>query len=353
MNPAPDDLQALETAHRNLMLAADTVAGEAARVDLVRLRLSQPDPPPPPPDPALPAVGIGGSGAFGALPRAQRQALLATAAAAGITHFRFDVQWNGTEYAKGKYGFKAVIEKVQDITAAGLTPMCLVGWPPPFYRRNATDPNSAPKDDALTRAAWEAWCRALFSTLYQYGVRRYEIWNEPNFMFMQPVSPGLWADLVLNAYSTARDISAHIRIISGGVCPAVDAAPRSMSASRFYDAVLQFEPDFFRYVNEVGIHPYAGNHTSLLQGKFWREQVTYLSSIIPAEVPFCGTEHGWLSGPNPESERSDLYVDSIRTWPEAAPVYLFSLFDFAEPYGLLLKDGTPKLTYLALKDLLT
>jgi hypothetical protein len=70
-------------------------------------------------------------------------------------------------------------------------------------------------------------------------------------------------------------------------------------------------------------------------------------------VPLCGTEHGWKSGPNTEPERALLYVDSLLTFPDQrAPLFLFSAFDFAELYGLLKADFTPKPVYDAIKSLL-
>jgi hypothetical protein len=170
---------------------------------------------------------------------------------------------------------------------------------------------------------------------------------------MQPVSPARWVDLVLEAHNAAVDISRHITIIAGGVCPAVDTPPRSVSASRFYDAVLLHEPEFFEYVDEVGIHPYAGDHNHLLDGKFWKTQALYIESLMPARVPLCATEFGWKSGKNTEPERVDLYTDAVRSYPDQrAPLFLFSLFDFAEPYGLLDAAGQPKPVYAALRDML-
>jgi hypothetical protein len=354
--PTDDDLTALATAHTNLMLAADSVAGEAARVDLVRSRLAQPVPPPPPPDPALPAVGVGGSGSFGSLSVDNQNAVLGLMRAAGITHFQFDCPWSSVETSKGVYNLSVVVARAKRVLAAGLIPQVLVGWTPSFYRQagGTAGSNTAPRwSDQIVRNAWDAFLRALFAALVPLGVRRFEIWNEPNGLFMQPVSPGVWADMVIAAHVVASDISRHIVIVSGGVCPRPNTPPTSMDASAFYDAVLAFEPDFFDFVDEVGIHPYAGNHNKLLAGQFWTKHVAYLQTLLPAEVPLCGTEHGWKSGPNTEPERALLYVDSLLTFPDQrAPLFLFSAFDFAELYGLLKADFTPKPVYDAIKSLL-
>lgn len=357
--PTTDDLAALAKAQTDLRSAEDTIADAASSIDIVlhRLAVEVPEPPPcpdcppiPPPDLVLPTVGIGGSGAFGGLTPANQTAMLKLAKACGIKQFRFDCQWAGIERTKGQYSTKTVVEKAKRVLAEGLVPMVLVGWAPSFYRQNPADPNSAP-----TVASLEAWRRFLYrlmGDLYAVGVRRFEIWNEPNFLFMQPVSPELWADLVLIASDVAASISVHIRIISGGVCPAVDTPPRSMGASLFYDKVLAHEPRFFQFVHEVGIHPYAGDHTKLKDGQFWQKHVSHIRQIKPVEVPFCGTEHGWKSGKNTEVERSKLYADTVLNWDEGAPVYLFSLFDFVEKYGLVTATGEPKPVYTTLQNLL-
>lgn len=303
--------------------------------------------------PALPRVGIGGSGAFGGLPRDRRLRVLDLMADCGITDFRTDCQWAGVERTQGAYSLAGIRDRCVDIVAAGLEPMVLTGWPPSFYRANPTaGGNSAPKDDAATLLAWRRYLQALFAALYAVGVRRFEIWNEPNFLFMQPVSPALWAKLVRIAHEVAAGISRHIVIVAGGVCPAVDTPPRSMGATIFYDAVLAADPKFFEVVDEVGIHPYAGNHTKLTAGQFWTKHAVPLRARVPAHVPLCGTEHGWKSVANTEAERVDLYVDSVLSWKEPTPLYLFSAFDFAEPYGLVDKDLNPKPVYHALKELL-
>lgn len=303
--------------------------------------------------PKLPAVGVGGSGAFGGLPRAKQQEYLALMRAAGITHFRFDHQWAGSERTKGVYTFGNVVQRAQDVIAAGLIPQVLIGWAPAFYRVNAADPNSAPDIRKGALEGWRAWVSKLMAALFAVGVRRFEVWNEPNFMFMQPVSPALWASLVRIVHEEASKISRRIVVVAGGVCPAVDQPTRSQGASMFYDNVLVADPAFFQVIDELGIHPYAGDHTKLKAGQFWTKHVAHLQAIKPAELPLCGTEHGWKSGRNTEDERVALYVDTILTWTEPAPVFVFSCFDFAEPYGLLTADGTPKPVYDAIKELLT
>lgn len=353
--PTDDDLTALTRAEKIINDGLLSFEEALGLVETVHERLAVPAPPPPPPDPALPAVGIGGSGAFQGMQRDRRRGYLRLARAAGITHFRFTVSWSSCEQVKGRYQFGGVLAMVDDILAEGLVPCPLVGWTPPAYRPTGTThgANAVPDYTKGALVAWESFLRALFALLHPKGVRRYEIWNEPNFLFMQPVSPAVWADLVMTAHAVACDISRHIRIIAGGVCPAVDRPTRSMGASMFYDAVLDHVPEFFEFVDAVGIHPYAGNHTRLLDGQFWQRHVTYLDQLVPDEVPLCGTEHGWKSGPNTEEERAELYVDSILSFPDQRePLFIFSLFDFAELYGILTADGQPKPVYHALRDLL-
>lgn len=354
--PTSDDLAALTTAQAALRQAEDTISDAASAIDIVTHRLSvevpepEPCPEPPPPALSLPLVGIGGSGAFAGLTEAKRGQMLSLAKACGITEWRVSIHWAGIERTKGRFTTTGAVALCRQIIDAGLRPMVLVGWAPSFHRQNPTDQNSAPTPASLPY--WREFLLVLFNDLYAIGVRRFEIWNEPNFLFMQPVSPELWADLVLIASDVAGEISRHIRIIAGGVCPAVDTPPRSMGASAFYDKVLAHEPEFFRFVDEVGIHPYAGNHTKMKDGQFWTKHVSHIRQLKPVEVPFCGTEHGWKSGVNTEVERSRLYSDTVLNWDEGAPVYLFSMFDFAEKYGLVTAAGEPKPVYTTLQNLL-
>lgn len=353
--PTDDDLAALRAASAAITAAELALHDTNGQLQLVTSRLSEPAPPPPPPDPALPAVGIGGSGAFGGLPAATRQEYLALMRAAGITHFRTDCRWDTMERTRGVYVFDGVKTRIREIIAAGMVPQLLVGWAPKFYRKaTSTSANDAPLDNDTTRHAWDAFLRAMFAALVPLGALRYEIWNEPNFQFMQPVSPALWADLVIGAHVAASDISRRIVIVAGGVCPAVDTPPTSMSASKFYDAVLTFEPDFFNFVDEVGTHPYAGDHNKLTAGKFFLTQQSHIASLAPADVPLCATEFGWKSGKNTEAERVTLYTDAIVSYPDKrAPLFLFSAYDFTEAYGILDSAGRPKPVYDAIRKLLT
>lgn len=368
--PTSDDLTALEGVSTHLKETASALEDAAGVLTVVQARLSVPVEPPPPPPPALvlPEVGICGASTFNALTRPARQAALALIRAAGITHFRFDASWVSIERTKGVYNLAPKVELATDIIAAGLIPVAVVAYAPPFYRRVAADQFSAPTQAAVDQA-WPVFLRALFAALYAVGVRRYEMWNEPNHAGppgMSPVLPELYADLCLEAHAVASDISRHIQLVAGVISPAPDKLPSALGGTSFLKAILAYEPEFFRFVDEWSLHPYPGMSATtpkralkLLDGWFWRQQYATTRALVPTDIPICATECGWSTFEMSETTQAEMIVDGIRTWPERGVFYLFNWQDWGATaardnrQGLLRVDGKPKASYQAVKDLLT
>lgn len=357
--PTDDDLRAIGDTADYLRETITHLTEDAARLDLVRSRLSEPAPPPPPPEPALPAVGVVGASSWNRMPASQRTAALDLIAAAGITHFRFGCPWASIERRKGVYDFRLYVTLAREIVEAGLIPIAVVAYTPSFYRPAGGDMFSTPTREGVL--AYGVFCRALFQALVPLGVFRYEVWNEPNHKGppgMWPVSPGVYVDLLLEAHNAASDISRHIRLVAGAVCPAPDKLPNALGASGFTRACLDYEPELWQFCDEWSVHPYPGT-TALLDGQFWQRHMPAIHDLVPAHVPISATECGWSTHDMSEDDQADYIVGAILDWPETGVFYLFNWQDWGtvpardNRQGLCRLDGSLRPAYHAVKNLLT
>lgn len=362
--PTDDDLAAIQNTADYLHETIGHLTEDAARLTLVRDRLAVPAPPPPPAKPALSPVGVVGASSWNQLPAIQRQDALHLMRQAGITHFRLGVPWSSVERRPGVYALDFYKTLVREVVYAELVPIIVTGYTPTDLRPAGGDMFSAPRSPAY-EARWEGYLRALFVALCPLGAWRYEIWNEPNHKGppgMWPVSPGLYSDMCMIAHKASCDFDRRIRLVAGAISPAPDKLPNALGGTKFLEQVLQHEPDFFSFVDEWSLHPYAGT-TTFLDGPMWKKHYGPTRALMPANIPMSATECGWATAPGKgvtEQVQASRLTQAITDWSahEAGVFYIFNWRDWGtgadrdNSQGLARLDGTLRPSYFAVKNLL-
>ncbi|HWM54459.1 MAG TPA: hypothetical protein VNO20_03630 [Solirubrobacterales bacterium] len=173
-----------------------------------------------------------------------------------------------------------------------------------------------PVDSARQRREWQAF---LTAAVERYGpggqfwaehgpasgdfvpprpVRRWQVWNEPNFFyFATPVSPGRYARLLKLSHQAIVRTDPRAEVILGGLFGnPKERPPRAMDATDFLDrlyAVRGIKQSF----DGVALHPYAASAAELRRLTEALRGVTVRNRDRRAGLYL--TEVGWGSQRNP------------------------------------------------------
>jgi hypothetical protein len=98
--------------------------------------------------------------------------------AAGIRWIRTDLNWAGTERAKGVYNFSVFDGLLKDLEAHHIAAWFILDYGNPLY-----DKDSPHTDE--DRTAFAAWAAAAVTHFAGHGIV-WEMWNEPNIGFWKP-----------------------------------------------------------------------------------------------------------------------------------------------------------------------
>jgi hypothetical protein len=160
--------------------------------------------------------------------------------------------------------------------------------------------NHAPIDTPQERAAWQGFLAALaqrygpggsfFAGGSEWPIRRWQIWNEPNFAvyWQSPQSAQAYGELVKLSASALRSVDPKAKIVLAGVAAVHDGVPWA----GFLKEVLAV-PGIRRNFDFVGFHPYSEDLRML------RSQLDRMRRILRRSgyrrTPLAVTEIGWAS----------------------------------------------------------
>ncbi|MGE0067150.1 MAG: hypothetical protein AB7T48_07325 [Solirubrobacterales bacterium] len=175
---------------------------------------------------------------------------------------RVPFYWSRCESERGSYDFTELDAVVGAAAAHGIRILPFVYGTPPWL---ATDAARPPLDSAAARGAWSRYLRRLVERYGPGGefwkgsagvlpIRRWQIWNEPNFrLFWQPhPEPRRYARLLGLAADAIRGADPGAKIVLGGVAP-VGAGYRPWVFLRQLYRVPGVKRDF----DFVALHPYS------------------------------------------------------------------------------------------------
>jgi hypothetical protein len=175
---------------------------------------------------------------------------------------RFPVYWPQVEPVSGIYDFSRLDALVGDAADQGIELLPFVVATPPWLGGDAVRP---PIWTARARGAWKRFLRALVSRYGPDGafwqgrqrrepIRRWQIWNEPNFViFWHPrPAPAQYAKLLRLAAAAIRGRDPGAEIVLAGVAPVGAGFLPWTYLRRLYRV-----PGVKRSFDLVALHPYA------------------------------------------------------------------------------------------------
>jgi hypothetical protein len=315
---------------------------------------------------------------------------------AGFDWFKYSVYWSDIEPDQdGIYIWSTVDWRLDEVCPLGLNLLLRV--------ERASDDWRPIRDDEL--AGWQAFFQALASHVAQkratcatsYHVA-FEIWNEPNLDFQwnyEPVDPVRYTEMVKRAYLGAKASDPTIPIVAGSLAPTggLDGG-RAMNDVDFLEAM--YGAGLSDHFDAISIHNYGFGGAP--DDETWGNGITNflraedIHAVMVAhgdgDKSVWGTEFGWLMDASEEGhpeclsywdsigflwqkvsaaqqadylQRSFAYADA--NWPWMG-VMIVSGLDFSmlpeswyatcDPlrwFAVLKPDGSPRLSYTALKEM--
>lgn len=200
-------------------------------------------------------------GFFGVVPQEPPSAAEFGRMRGTVETLRMPIDWFEVEAGPGEYDFGAVDSEIGAAAEAGIRVMPFVYGRPAWLGAQ----NRAP----LGGRALATWKRFLGVLVGRYGprgsfwigrkklaIRRWQIWNEPNFrLFWAPkIEPAGYAKLLRASATTIRAADPEANIVLAGVAP-VGAGMKTWVFMRRLLKVPGVRSDF----DFAAIHPYSAN----------------------------------------------------------------------------------------------
>lgn len=187
--------------------------------------------------------------------------------AARIGYIRAPVAWSGVESRPGSYNWAGLRGVVRAGARAGISIMPFLystpGWVSPKVTNLPVGGN-----------ATQAWTNFLTAAVRRFGpngsfwaenpdlpevpIRRWQIWNEPNFhYFTTPASPARYARLLRASSLAIKAVDPGAEVITGGLFGKPrERPPRAMPAAQFLNRLYRVR-GIKRFFDGVALHPYA------------------------------------------------------------------------------------------------
>ena len=179
-----------------------------------------------------------------------------------VRTLRIPIFWYQAEPRPGEYRFAELDEAITGAAQAGIRVLPFVYGSPSWVSRDSAVP---PLGSPAAQHAWSGFLRQLVRRYGPHGdiwegresklpIRRWQIWNEPNFLlFWRPrPSPRDYARLLRASARAIRDEDPRATIVTAGIAP-VEAGMRPWNFLRRMYEVPGVRGDF----DVVGLHPYA------------------------------------------------------------------------------------------------
>lgn len=288
---------------------------------------------------------------------------------------RMVFDWGALEPRPGEYEFGALDETLTAAATQGVRVLPVVGGAPPWVGGG-----TARWMPPLGKAKLRAWRKFLRRLVGRYGpggrfwrgasraepIRRWQVWNEPNYplFWSGPPSPEAYVRLLRASAAAIRGVDPRAKIVAAGLAPISGEPPPWEFLRQMYRV-----PGAKRAFDVVALHPYTNTAARV------ETEVELTRAVMTAagdrRTPLLISEIGLASsrGPSPYdrgrrgqarflSRALGRLAAGRRRW-HIGGVYWYSLRDgghdpycvFCQRSGLLRADGRPKPSWFALRRL--
>lgn len=269
---------------------------------------------------------------------------------AGVTWMRYFPEWHSMQPAKGQWDFKRADDFVASAKKHGITVAGGFWYAAPW----ATTDGGTRRVPLKDPQDWKDYVKGMVAR-YGKDVQWWEVWNEFNGSFAEGGTPQIYADMVKDAYTTAKATNPGVKIglsVANFDLGFLDATIKAGAAGHF---------DF------VCVHPYE-NLGSLAHGgeRGYLSLTASIRQMLAAngqkqDLPLWITEFGIQSAIKPDAAADEKqaeiftkgYVLSLAQgfdkvfWFEArGPAY-----GKGTDHGILREDWSKRLVYEAYRTL--
>lgn len=268
---------------------------------------------------------------------------------AGFGWIRDEVYWSEVEKEKGVFRFPPDYDHyLQAAQARGIQVLLILDFGNALYSGME---KGAPATD-VERQAFARYCGQVVRRYKPFGVRHYEIWNEPNAStFWRPrPNPGDYAKLLGAAYKSCKDADPGATVLG---------CSTSGTDLDFIGRVL--DAGSGRFMDAVSFHPYCA---PLPPEKKLPQDISKLKSLAPGK-PLWISEFGYpthTAEAGVDEETQANYLVRAFLLSRASPsIERVSWYDFQNDgedradaehnFGLVRKDLTPKPSFGAFKTM--
>ncbi len=296
-------------------------------------------------------------------------------ASLGARWIRFDMSWADVQ-AGGREMFDWTEYDfiIQEIINRNIKPLVILDWTPNWAKADDCSDDWCPPASMVDFAVF---ARAATERYRAYGVRHWEVWNEPNISIFWKPNPDVaaYASMLIAVSGAIKDVDPGAVVLSGGLSPGTGAT----------DGTSITPQDFLRGLYDNGakdsfdafnVHPYCYGSDFDCPGtyaasSFW-SQISETPDSIRAIMIANGdsTKKIWATefgvptdgggGSVSEAAQAQMVTDSYALWQTydfAGPLFWYSFSDSCGAstdkecwFGLVGADGTEKPAAQAFRD---
>ncbi len=222
-----------------------------------------------------------------------------------VESLRFLLRRALVEPSRGEYDWSSVDPVVEASARHRIELLPMVYGSPEWAHEIEAHP---PLDDAADRGAWRRFLTALIDRYGPRGefwrvrpgrphpIRRWQLWNEPNFDFYWDPSPSAreYGRLIQISADTIRRADPDAEIMLGGVASVQSGVPWWRFMRNLYE-----RPGVKRDFDSVALHPYSPGIRVL------GAQIRLMRAVMrdggDRRTPLAITEIGWASAGDPRA----------------------------------------------------
>jgi hypothetical protein len=321
-----------------------------------------PEPPAPSPEPLASDFGIAAGGNMHNLSPEELARELDTYRAAGSRWVRVDLNWSLIQRGgPASFEWEPFDRVVRAATGRGLSVLAGILYTPSWARLGTSDSRYPPSD----LSTYARFSRAAVAHYAPFGVKHWEVWNEPNVGFWMPEpDPARYTAMLKLAYTEIKSADPTAFVVSAGLAPYGaygQRGPGHMNPLSFLEGM--YAAGAKGSFDAVGFHPYNFGGLFFHPSSAWSQVADTSPSVRSMMVAngdgdkqVWGTEFGAPTGVAPgavtEDAQAQLLTEGydrwrLRSW--SGPLFWYSLRDAGtnladreHNFGLIRRDFSAK-----------